>query len=226
MFSALMKAFGQLGDPRIRKVLLLSLGLTLLGYVALVAGLSALATVIQATGIDLLDTAIDWLAGTAVMFVALLFFPALVTLISSFFLEEVADAVDARHYPALPSPRKSPLIETLVSSIKFTLVMVLLNIVVIPLYFIPGIGLFLFYGLNGYLLSREYLELVAHRRMVPKEAKGLRSRYQGRLWILGAATAFLTTIPILNLLAPIIGTAAMVHMVESLRRKDAVSKGV
>jgi uncharacterized protein involved in cysteine biosynthesis len=226
MFSALTKAFGQLGDPRIRKVLFLSLGLTLLGYVALVAGLSILANLVQATDIGWLDSAIDWLAGTAVIFVALLFFPALVTLISSLFLEEVADAVDARHYPALPSPRTIPLLETLASSVKFTLVMVLLNIIVLPLYLIPGIGLFLFYGLNGYLLSREYLELVAHRRMAPKEAKALRSRYQASLWILGAATAFLTTIPILNLLAPVIGTAAMVHMVESLRRKDAARAGV
>ncbi|MCF8479180.1 MAG: EI24 domain-containing protein [Rhodospirillum sp.] len=225
MFSALTKAFGQLGDPRIRKVLLLSLGLTLLGYLALVAGLSFLATLIKATDIGWLDNTIDWLAGTAVVFVALLFFPALVTLISSLFLEEVADAVDIRHYPALPPPRRIPLLETLLSSVKFTLVVVFLNIVVLPLYLIPGLGLFLFYGLNGYLLSREYLELVAHRRMAPREARALRSRYQASLWLLGAATAFLTTIPILNLLAPIVGTAAMVHLVETLRRKDAARLG-
>jgi uncharacterized protein involved in cysteine biosynthesis len=219
MISAFIKAFGQLGDPRIRKVLLISLGLTILGYFGLVAGLAVLANLIQATDIGWLDTTIDWLAGSAVVLIALLFFPALVTLISSLFLEEVADAVDARHYPTLPPPRKISLAETLGSSIKFTLVVILLNILVLPLYLIPGVGLFLFYGLNGYLISREYLELVAHRRMLPPEAKALRARFQGTLWVMGALMAFLTTLPLVNLLAPVIGTAAMVHMVQTLRTR-------
>jgi uncharacterized protein involved in cysteine biosynthesis len=219
MISAFIKAFGQLGDPRIRKVLLISLGLTILGYFGLAAGLTVLANLIQATDIGWLDTTIDWLAGTAVVVVALLFFPALITLISSLFLEQVADAVDARHYPALPPPRKISLAETLASSVKFTLVVILLNILVLPLYLIPGVGLFLFYGLNGYLLSREYLELVAHRRMLPPEAKALRARFQGTLWVMGALMAFLTTVPLVNLLTPVIGTAAMVHMVQTLRTR-------
>ncbi|ABC20955.1 EI24 domain-containing protein [Rhodospirillum rubrum] len=221
MLNALAKAFAQLGDPKVRRVLLISIGLTILGYIGLVAGLSFGLGAVQATDILWLDTVIDWAAGGAVVVLALLFFPALVTLVSGLFLDGVADAVDARHYPDLGAPRAIPLSETVISTLQFTLITVGLNILALPLYLlVPGVSLIAFYALNGYLISREFFELAAHRRMDRASALALRRQRRGRLWALGAAIAFLTTIPVLNLLVPVIGTAAMVHMVEALRRSS------
>ncbi|MBK1666263.1 hypothetical protein CKO38_17305 [Rhodospirillum rubrum] len=221
MLNALAKAFAQLGDPKVRRVLLISIGLTILGYIGLVAGLSFGLGAVQATDIAWLDTVIDWAAGGAVVVVALLFFPALVTLVSGLFLDGVADAVDARHYSDLGAPRPIPLSETVISTLQFTLITVGLNILALPLYLlVPGVSLIAFYALNGYLIGREFFELAAHRRMDRASALALRRQRRGRLWVLGAAIAFLTTIPFLNLLVPVIGTAAMVHMVEALRRSS------
>ncbi len=217
-FSALSKAFGQLPDPRIRNILILSILFAIVGYGVLVAGLSWGLGSLEATDIGWLDTVIDWAAGVMVMVIALIFFPAVVTIISGFFLESVARAVDARHYPHLAPGREIPVSEEIASAVRFTLAVIGLNILALPFYiFLPVLNLALFYLLNGYLLSREYFELAAHRRMSAEDAKALRKRNQGRLLLTGAAIAFLTTIPFVNLLAPIVGTAAMVHVLETLR---------
>jgi uncharacterized protein involved in cysteine biosynthesis len=76
-----------------------------------------------------------------------------------------------------------------------------------------------FYALNGYLLGREYFELVALRRLDESSVRALRRSYQGSIFLSGALIAFITTIPLLNLAAPVVATAFMVHLFESLRRR-------
>ena len=91
----------------------------------------------------------------------------------------------------------------------------------LPLYilalFVAGLGAVLFYGINGWLTGRMYYEQVALRRLSPAEVKGWRQANSGVLWMTGIAIAFLGTIPILNLIVPVLGTAAMVHVAQSLR---------
>lgn len=62
-----------------------------------------------------------------------------------------------------------------------------------------------------------YYEQVALRRLSPAEVKAWRQANSGVLWMTGIAIAFLGTIPILNLIVPVLGTAAMVHVAQSLR---------
>ena len=91
----------------------------------------------------------------------------------------------------------------------------------LPLYilalFVAGLGAVLFYGINGWLTGRMYYEQVALRRLSPAEVKAWRQANSGVLWMTGIAIAFLGTIPILNLIVPVLGTAAMVHVAQSLR---------
>jgi CysZ protein len=47
----------------------------------------------------------------------------------------------------------------------------------------------------------------------------LRRRHGRTLFTAGLLIAFLLTIPIVNLLAPLIGTAVMVHVFETIRRE-------
>ncbi|WP_041794573.1 EI24 domain-containing protein [Pararhodospirillum photometricum] len=217
MFVALSRAFAQLPDPRLRRVLLRSVGLTLLGVVLLGVGAAVGVDLLQTTGIGWLETALDGLAGLGVMALTLVFFPSLVAVMAGLFLDEVADAVEARYYPALGQPRRVPLGEGVRLAGRFALISLGLNLVALPLYLIPGVNMVLFYGLNGYLISREFFEQAAHRRLPPAEARALRKRHQGQVWALGAVLAFLGTLPGLNLLLPLVGTACLVHLVERLR---------
>src|SRR3546814_18267334 len=61
----------------------------------------------------------------------------------------------------------------------------ILNLLVLPLYlvliWIPPLNLLLFYLLNGYLLGREYFEMVAVRRLDLAAAKRLRRAFRGQV---------------------------------------------
>ena len=96
-------------------------------------------------------------------------FPAVMVLIMSIFLEEIAEAVEGRYYPGLPPARPQPFGEMLWGSLSFALLTLVANLAVLPLYlvflFIPPLIPFVFYLLNGYLLGRESFELVAVRRL-------------------------------------------------------------
>jgi uncharacterized protein involved in cysteine biosynthesis len=89
------------------------------------------------------------------------------------------------------------------------------------LIWIPPLNLLLFYLLNGYLLGREYFEMVAVRRLDPAATKRLRRDRRGRVILAGAVITFLLTIPLVNLITPIIATAFMLHVFEDLRRRAA-----
>ncbi len=71
---------------------------------------------------------------------------------------------------------------------------------------------------NGYLLGRDYFEIVAVRRLAPEDVVSLRKSYRSRLFWAGVLIAFLFTIPLVNLITPIVATAFMVHVFELLRQ--------
>ena len=92
------------------------------------------------------------------MFFALfwLLFVVIVQTVSSFYLEEVIAAVEARHYPDLPPARPQLVGEVLLTTLQFFAFMIVLNLLALPFYFIPLLGIGLFYLINGYLIGSEY----------------------------------------------------------------------
>ena len=217
MISAYSKAVAQLSDPRIRRILWISLGLTILLLVLLVVGIGFLMTKTVLFDMWWLEGMVDVLGTTAAFILAWILFPAAASSIVGLLLEAVAEAVEARHYPALePAPGIS-VWETITTTSRLVLLMVVLNLAVLPLYLIPVINIFVFYVLNGYLLGREYFEMVALRRLRPPQMLSLRRSRGLQVFIAGVVAAFLLTIPFINFLAPVIATAAMVHLFERWR---------
>ena len=153
-----------------------------------------------------------------VLFLSCLLFPSVVYLIVSFFSEDVALAVETELYPYLPEPRKQGKREFIEVTIKFVAISLVLNIFVIPVYVVLfPVSPFVFYALNGYLMGREYFELVALRRVNSAEAQFLRRAFRGQLFLAGTVIAFMMTIPIVNLITPVVSVAAMVNLVEVWR---------
>ena len=221
MLRAFELAVLQLSDPRLRGVIWQSLGLSLLLQVVLIAlawwALQSFTTFHWSW----LNEAVRWLGGAAVVTLAVLLFPASFGIVASVFMERIADIVEAAHYPQLGPARGIPIWTGIWTGVVFLLAVVALNLVMLPLYilalFVAGLGAVLFYGINGWLTGRMYYEQVALRRLSPAEVKGWRQANSGVLWMTGIAIAFLGTIPILNLIVPVLGTAAMVHVAQSLR---------
>lgn len=236
MLTHFLKAASQLTDPGMRRVLWLGIaGATAIFAILWVAVWWLLANIDPAsiwglsTIVEWLGEAFDWVAGLAfigTMLVAtFLLFPAVVTMVFGLFLDQVAEVVERRHYPDLGMARKQPMLEILASTAKFAAIVILLNLLVLPLYlilmFIPGANLLLYYLLNGYLIGREFFELAAFRRMEPSEAHRLRRAWRGKVMMAGVMLTFLMTVPVANLLAPVLGAAFMVHVTQDLLRRQA-----
>lgn len=241
MFGALSKAIAQCSDPAFRGVLLRAVGLALVVFLALWAAAGVLlswggeglldwlvAEGITGFWLDLLEWVLGALSVAGVLLATFILFPAVMVLILELLLEDIAEAVERRHYPDLPPARAQPLGETLATGLVFVLVTVGLNLLFLPLYllllFVPPLNLILFYALNGYLFGREYFELVALRRLEVPEAKRMRRRHGGRLFLAGVVITVLMTIPLVNLVAPIVATAFSVHLFEGLKRRGQAAR--
>ncbi|HVI51051.1 MAG TPA: EI24 domain-containing protein [Candidatus Sulfotelmatobacter sp.] len=223
MAGSLFKAFLQLSDPLFRRVLLLGLAGSAVVYALLYAAIGWGFSRLQLFGVGWADSLTDLLGGLAVGLLTLMLAPGVVVLVLSFLLEEIAQAVETRHYPGQPTPRRQGWAEVAWGALRFSAVTILANLVALPVYLalmVVGAGPLAFLLLNGYLLSREYFELVAARRVAPPQADALRRAHLGRLWLGGGFLALMGMVPLVNLLAPLVGTAAMVHEFENLRRKD------
>src|SRR5690242_8945596 len=219
MVGALFRAVGALGERPMRRVVALSLALAVLSFAVLWLAIAALLYHTSFFEWRVLNWLVELLGGLAVLGLTWLLFPAAVTLIMSFYLERVAAAVEAVDYPGRGPPRRQSLGEIVAITLRLTLLTLLLNLLALPVYLlVPGINLFLFLALNGYLFGRGYFEVVALRRLDTGAARRVRSRFAGRIFLGGVVIAGLFALPLVNLVAPVIATAFMLHIFEALPR--------
>jgi CysZ protein len=222
MIGAFSKAFAQLADGGVLRVLFLSIAAAIVIYSLLIAGVFWTLGQFDITALPWLDTAADWGAGLAAVVIATLLFPGILSAVVGLFLESVAAAVERRHYSDLPKAQPAHWRDSALAALRLGGLTAVLNLLLLPLYllfiFIPPLSFALYYAVNGKLLGREYFEIVALRRMNAAAVADLRRRNKGVIWRAGAITAGLLTVPILNLAAPVIGTAAMVHVFQKLTR--------
>ena len=212
MLRALLLAFGQIGDPAFRRPLLLAGGLALVSVLLLAWGVSA--------GVGWLAAGHGWLsaiaaaAGGLLALVSMwwLFLPLLLA-IASLFLDGVAAATERRHYPALPPASGASTAAQIWSGLRLALKLGLLTVVLLPLSFlVPGVGLVVLWAVAAIGLGEGLFAGVAQRRMPVAAANALKRRRRWEVWGLGGVLALLGAVAPLNLLVPVVGTAAMVHL--------------
>lgn len=229
MIQAFELAARQLGDPRLRSVIWQSLALSLVLQIAI--GALAWWALDRYAHVEIgwANSLIHWLGGAAVVMLALLLFPASFGIVVSIFMEQIADIVESEHYPQLGPARGISIWTGIWTGVAFLIGVIVLNLVMLPFYilaiFIAGLGAVLFYAINGWLTGRMYYELVALRRRSPADVKAWRKANLWPLWLTGIAIVFLGTIPVLNLIVPVLGTAAMVHVAQTLRPPPFRSPG-
>ena len=216
MISALLLALRQLTDPALQRLLLRCVLLTLATFVVLIGAVAALLFGLDLTGLSWLDPVLATAGSAVALVLAWLLFPVAVGLILGLFAEDVVDLVERRHYPALPKAPGMSLAAQVYTGVRFLIVALPLNLIALPLYLIPGANLPVYLALNGYLLGREYFELVAGQRLPLREVSRLRREQRGRLWLAGVVIALMLLIPVFNLVAPVVAIAFMVHLVTPL----------
>ena len=139
--------------------------------------------------------------------------PGPVTAVTGAFLEPLADRIERRHYPSAPIPRKVPFGEQMHSSLRVLMRGIGWNLLALPFYFIPVLNVLVYIMLNSFLLSREYFQVVAVRHVSLAEAKDLYRAHRKGMLRGGLTLSLLFVIPGINLCAPLLATAWMVHRV-------------
>lgn len=227
IFSSFFAAVGQIGDARFRRVLLLGVGLTLALLIGATAGFLWFINSLFSDGIDVpfLGT-ITWfddilsVSGVLVMlFLSVFLMVPVASAITSMFLDEVAQAVEDKHYPHLPPAQKISFGDALRDTINFLGVIIAANLLALIVYLVIPFGrIFVFWALNGFLLGREYFTLAAMRRVGRERAKELRSQHSSTIWLAGTLMAMPLSVPVINLLIPILGAATFTHLFHRLTR--------
>jgi CysZ protein len=162
-------------------------------------------------------TGIDALLGWGSLFLMLGLSVFLMVPVASAFsglvLEDIADAVEDRHYPGLPPVTPVRLGDSLVDSLNFLGLVIAANVLALVLYIFAGPFIpVVFWAVNGWLLGREYFTLVATRRIGREGAKALRAQNSGRIWLAGILMAAPLSVPLVNLVIPVLGVATFTHL--------------
>lgn len=216
MYHAVLKrTLETLSQPYFLRMILLSASITLVGFALLAFTVGYSLAHVSLFQLEWLDQLFD-IAGTLLAVLASWFlFPLLMPLLASFFQEEVADKIDRMEYQQTP-PNRLPFWPEFRHAIRAGLLAVGLNLLCLPLYFTVIFFPFVYYGLNGYLLGREFFEMTAARYLGRAEARILRRRFSRRITIYGVGIVLLSMVPVLNLIAPFAGIALMVHLYHAI----------
>lgn len=220
-----LKAVAQLPDRRFRSVLWRGIGLTVALLVAIYALLLQLIEWLTNEPISLpgvgevtwLGDLLGWGSLGLVILLSVFLMVPVASAITSLFLDEVAQAVEDKHYPHLPPATTVSFAEGFRDTVNFLGVLLGANVLALILYVMfPFAAVFIFYALNGFLLGREYFQLAAMRREGREGAKALRKRHGGTIWIAGCLMAVPLSFPLINLIIPILGAATFTHLYHRL----------
>lgn len=230
MFDAAFSALAQMFNAPLRRVLLKAVGLALLVIVIIGIALQRLFSALATNGADwaehtygvvphgvwsILIWVLSIMAGLGIVTGALFLMPAVAALVGSFFVDEVADYIERVDYPTDRPGTALPFMSALVQGVITALLALAVYLFALP-FFLFGIGVFVLFVANAWLLGREYFELAAMRFRPPAEAKQLRKQHAAYLFGAGMIIALFVSIPIVNFATPVFAMAFMVHLHKKL----------
>jgi len=218
----MIRAFllSQFSDSAILRAFLKSIGLTLLVFLVLGAGLwfgtqwlfvDQLGWGENAAGLAIIGEFV-----VTIMFGWVLFRAVAIAVIG-LFGDQIVIAVERKHYPdALASAHDVPFTRSLHMGLRSAGRALAVNLVLLPAYILlllTGFGTpLLFFAANGWLLGVDLGEMVAARHIAPAEMKAWRASTRWVRWELGVIVSGLLTVPVVNLFAPILGAAMAAHL--------------
>jgi uncharacterized protein involved in cysteine biosynthesis len=230
MPAAFILAFAQLWDAPVRALLWRALLLTLLLFAGLAWGVFTLIAMIEPAGWPAWAVKL-WTAGgddaAAVVLSALLTwlgFTSIATAVMAIWQDEIIIAVENRYYPQAKGHALGLGVELAMGG-RAAIRVALINALLLPAYLLllfTGIGpLILFIIANGWALGREYLEAVAARHVPLGESRAWPDQHKWDSWGIGFLTAGLFAVPVLNLVAPVMGAMMATHIFHREREQSA-----
>jgi uncharacterized protein involved in cysteine biosynthesis len=240
MLDAAAQALSQMLSPPFRSVLLKSIGLALILIVIMGIGLDHVLTWLAGSGegwaedalgpnahlpLAVLNFVITIAAGLGIVVGSVFLMPAVTALVASFFVDDIALAVERSRYPGEPEGKALPLLRAVIEGVTTALLAIAVYLVALPFLLFAGFGALIFFFCTAYILGREYFELAAMRFRPMAEARALRKRHAGTVFVAGLFIAAFVSIPVINLATPLFGMAFMVHMHKRLSKAHPLRIG-
>jgi uncharacterized protein involved in cysteine biosynthesis len=210
----LARALSQLSDPAFFGVVWRSVLFSALFFAVILAGtIGAVHHFVAAGGI--LAWALDALGSITAAVLAMWLFLPVAAIIGTLYFERIARAVERRFYPSLPPAQPAPVSQQVWDGIAIGLRVLGLNVLALLLtVFLPGIGLPIGWAIASWAIGRGLFVAVAMRRLNRRDAEALYRAVRPIALAQGGAMAAAAYFPLLNLLIPVVGTAAMVHVLD------------
>ena len=201
VFLPISRAIAQFDDPACRSALFGSIAWSFVCFAALhVGAIWAVHRLLDLHG---------WVAWIVDIF------GSVAAAIGTMYIGSIASAVERRFYPWLGPAEGASIIEQTWDGIAVALKVLAFNIVALLLTFLlPGVGLILGWMIAAYAIGRGLFVAVAMQRMPRPVAESLYRSCRSTVLVQGGILAAAAYIPILNLFIPIVGTAAMVHILD------------
>ena len=225
MFETAIHAFGETFSPPLQRILVKSIGLAFL--LLIVLGMIVQATITHIVSLPYpFDMALAIFTALGIIAGAVYLMPPITSLVASLFFDDIAEEVERRNYPADPVGNALPVTTSVLLSLRFFGLVLIVNLIALVLLILPGVNVAVFFFANGYLLGREYFELAAMRFRPIEEARALRRANAIRIFLAGLVIAAIVIIPIINLITPVFATAFMVRMHKNISRENLASEAL
>ena len=212
MIGDAVAAFAEIFTPRFRavlwKVLALTGGLLVLAVVALHHVLLSMVHLPY----PWLQSGVSLLASLGLLVGSVFLVAPISTLVAGFFIDDLAERVERDVDPLGEPGRALPVMRSVLLSLRFAVVSVGVTVLALVLLLVPGINAIAFVAANAYLLGRQYFEFAALRYRPLEETNDLRRQRWPSVLFAGLLIALFVSVPLLNLLTPLFGTALMVRV--------------
>lgn len=218
--GASLTALGDLASPALRGLVLASM---LVAAVLLAGAVWAVITFV----VPLIPAWAGWwgqaaelaLSGAVIVLavaLSLALWPLVAMVVSGLFADVAADRLEAAQLPEGARGRAPSPLAGLGAGLRFAAVSLPLNLLALPLYFIPVVNLVVAVALNGFLLSRENFVLASLRHGSFREAVAGLRQYRGAILLAALPAAVASLIPVVNAVVPLWTLATMVRLRQQL----------
>ena len=215
MFKVIRISILDLFDTKMRVVFLKTVSISIIVILVVALIIWGLLDLVQIFEVNFLNKLISWAIGVILFIIASAVLGPLMIVIGGVYSEDIAHHVENKHYPNRVGHRFVGVTESIKTGGRLLLKCLIVNVLLTPIYivggFFPIISVLIFFGVNGYLLSRELFEIVASRHLERDDRVLFWRANRGGSIFIGVIIICLSTVPLLNLISAMLGMIITTH---------------
>ena len=185
---------------------------------------------VQIFEFNFLNKLISWAIGAILFIIASAVLGPMMIVIGGIYSEDIAHYVEKKHYPNRVGHRFVGVAESIKTGGRLLFNCFIVNILLTPIYivggFFPIISVLIFFGVNGYLLSRELFEIVASRHFERNDRVLFWRANRGGSIFIGVIIICLSAVPLLNLISAMLGIIITTHFFQYRTNTKKIQQGL